>query len=61
MENVSHNTSFDSADDNLSRDPNQQPFEDENENVDSSLTKKHTHQETELPAQFQVFDPSGFV
>ena len=29
MENVSHNTSFDSAEeeDNLSRDPNQQPFE----------------------------------
>ena len=27
MENVSHNTSYDSAD-NLSRDPNQQPFED---------------------------------
>ena len=26
MENVSHNTSYDSAD-NLSRDPNQQPFE----------------------------------
>ena len=29
MENVSHNTSFDSNDDNLSRATNQQPFEDD--------------------------------
>ena len=28
MENVSHNTSFDSAEDDLSRATNQQPFED---------------------------------
>ena len=34
MENVSHNTSYDSAD-NLSRDPNQQPFDEQQYEVES--------------------------